>query len=253
MFLTNFQTACGIWCALVLCASGQNAAPTREERIDAAEARLRELAQNNDIGGPRRPMSPEMRAVDRNLLDHLGADDLAKMSLDDPLLKWACADVFLRCMGRFEQLNPQQKLVLADMRRRGEAVSPMLLKLISENQENIIEFSILGKIGYLDTVRIEPFLEYARKLLRERTKTMTDGSAGAASYTLSRYGSREDEALLEWVIKERSYVASGLTKDLKTMRARLDPQPESGAGRQDVPSSDPGTDARPGSGTGDHP
>lgn len=71
----------------------------------------------------------------------------------------------------------------------------MLLKLISENQENRIEFSILGKIEALDTVRIEPFLGYARKLLRERTQTMTD--AEVASYILARHGTREDKALLE--------------------------------------------------------
>ena len=71
------------------------------------------------------------------------------MTLDDPLLKWAYASVFLESMGPLEQLRPTLKLALADMRRRGEAVSPMLLRLISENQENRIEFSILGKIALL--------------------------------------------------------------------------------------------------------
>ena len=199
-------------------------------------------------------MSPEMQAVSRNsdLLDNLGAEDLAKMSLDDPLLKWAYARVFLDSMGPFEQLEPPLELALADMRRRGEAVSPMLLKLISENQENRIEFSILGKIEALDTVRIEPFLEYARKLLRERTQTMTD--AEVASYILARHGTREDKALLEWVIKERPFFTYSITKDLKILRARLDPPPPgSRPERRDIPSSNAGKDAGPAEGIKDHP
>ncbi len=218
-------------------------------------ARLRELAKNNDRGGPRRPMSPEMLAISRNpdLLDNLGAEDLAKMSLEDPLLKWAYASVFLRSMGPFEQLEPPLELVLADMRRRGEAVSPMLLKLISENQENRIEFSILGKIEHLDTVRIEPFLEYARRLLRERTKTMTGGAAGVASYILGRHGTQEDEALLEWVLKERPYVASDLTKALKILRARLNPPPSAPRPeRREIPSPNVGSVGSPAKDAGNH-
>lgn len=200
-------------------------------------------------------MSPEMDAVsnDPDLLDNLRAEDLAKMSLDEPLLKWAYACVFTRSMGPFEQLETPLELVLADMRRRGEDVSPMLLKLISENQENRIEFSILGKIEHLDTVRIEPFLEYSRKLLRERTQTMTAGAAGAACYTLSRHGTKEDEALLEWVIEERPYVASEFTGGLKILRDRLNP-PQSGSRpeRRDIPSSNDGKGVGPAEGMEDH-
>lgn len=204
-------------------------------------------------------MSPEMFAISRNpdLVENLRAEDLAKMTLDDPLLKWAYAEVFLRCMGPFEQLEPPQELALADMRRRGEAVSPMLLKLISENQENRIEFSILGKIGYLDTVRIEPFLEYARRLLRERTQTMTGEAAGAAAYILARHGTKEDEALFEEVIKVRPYVKYTFTKELKVLMARLNPKPEIDPGhrpeRRGTPSSNAKSDAHSATGTEDHP
>ena len=239
---------CGVWCALALFAAGQDAVPNAGDRLQAeTAARLREFEKNNNRGGPRRPMSPEMDEVSNHpdLVTNLKAEDLAKMTLDDPLLKWAYARVFLDSMGPFEQLEPPLELVLADMRRRGEAVSPMLLKLISENQENNIESSILGKVGYLDTIRIAPFLEYARKLLRERTQTMTDYAAGAASYILGQHGTKEDEVLFEWVIKVRPYVAPDLTKDLKILRDRLNPhQPESRPVRRETPSSNAGSDAR---------
>lgn len=254
MFQIDSKAACGIWCALMLGASGQNAAPNSGDRLEAETAeRLREFAKNNNMGGPRLPMSAEMNAIKSSQIENLSAEDLAKMTLDDPVLKYAYAQVFLRSMGPFEQLEPSQELALADMRRRGEAVSPMLLKLISENRENRIEFSILGKVGYLDTVRIEPFLEYARTLLRERTQTMTGGAAGVASTVLGQYGTLEDEDLLVWVIEERPYVAALLEKDLRNLRARLNPQPESRPERREIPTSNAGSNARSAEGAGDHP
>ena len=73
------------------------------------------------MGGPRRPISPELNAVNSTVLENLGAGDLEKMSLDDPVLKSAYVEVFLRSWGAFKQLEPPQELALADMRRRGEA------------------------------------------------------------------------------------------------------------------------------------
>lgn len=230
-------------CALIVCASGQNAEPNSGDRLEAENtARLREFEKNNDRGSPRRPISPELNAVSSSVLENLGAEDLARMTLDDPVLKAAYVSVL---MGSFEQMEPPQELALADMRRRGEAVSPMLLKLISENQENRIEFAILGKVEALDTVSIEPFLEYARKLLRERTKTMSGEAGGVACYTLSRHGTKDDVALLEWVIEERPYVASEFTDGLKILRDRLHPpQPETRPERRKIPSSNNNGDAR---------
>jgi hypothetical protein len=122
----------------------------------------------------------------------------------------------------------------------------MLLKLMAENQENVIEYRILTQIEYLGTVRVEPFVDYARRLLRERTKTMTVYSAGAATLILGRHGTKEDEALLEWVLKERPFVDHDVNKSLRDLRARLNPpQPESRPERREKPSSEPGNDSRP--------
>ena len=138
----------------------------------------------------------------------------------------------------------------------GEAVSTMLLKLISENQENRIEDAILIRIEHLDTVRIEPFLEYARKLLRERTQTMTGEAAGAAAYILARHGTKDDEALFEEVIKVRPYVKYTFTKELKVLRARLNPKPEVDpvprSERREIPSSNADSDARSAKGAENH-
>ncbi len=246
MFPINPKAVCATWCVLMACVSEQAAATPSGDRLEAETAvRLREFEKNHDRGGPRRPMSAEMRAIKPSQIENLTSENLAKMTVENPLLKRSYAEVFLRDMGQIEPLEPPQQLALADMRRRGESVSPMLLKLIAEHQENIIEGAILGGIEHLDTVRIEPFLEYARKLLRERAKTMTSYSAGVASYVVEQHGTKEDEALLEWVLKERPYVASDLTKALKILKARLNhesgPRPE----RREISSSNAGSGAHP--------
>jgi len=259
MLPINHKIVCGIWCALGLYAAGQDARPDFDRLAAENAAQLREFDKNHDFRRPRRDMSPEMQAISRNpdLLYNLGAEDLAKMSLDDPLLKYAYYRVFAGSIGDFNQMPrmaPQMKLVLADMRRRGEAVSPMLLKLIEENQESVIESAILTHIQYLDTVHIEPFVDYARRLLRERTKTMTDRSALNASGLLARHGTKEDEALLEWVSGEWPFMASEFTKDLRNLRARLNPpQPVSRPERREKPSSEPGSDARPSTSSNESP
>ena len=253
MFLINSKAACGVWCALALYSSGQDAAPNSGDRLQAeTAARLLELSKRGVQPDPHRRMSPEMDAVsnDPDLLDNLGAEDLAKMSLDDPLLKWAYACVFTRSMGPFEQMASEQKLALADMRRRGEAVSPMLLKLIEENRETRIEASILGKIEHLDTVRLEPFLQYARNLLRERTRSDVVASA---SGLLARRGTKEDIELFEWVLTQQPFAVTDLTGNLKILKTRLDtPPPAPRPERREFPSSNARSVARSAEGAVDH-
>jgi len=190
-------------------------------------------------------MSPEMDEVSNHpdLVKNLRAEDLAKMTLDDPLLKWAYANVFLRSMGQFEQLAPPQELALADMRRRGEAVSPMLLKLIEENRETPIEHSVLGDIENLGTVHLEPFLEYARKLLRERTRSDV---VAEASRLLARRGTKEDAELFEWVLTQRPFAVTDLTKSLKILKARLATPPSAPRPvRREIPSPNVGSAGSP--------
>jgi len=268
----NPKAACGVWCALLLCASGQDAAPTSGNRLqNDMEERLRKMSESANSGDrlqadmakrllemdksgnrpdPHRPASPELNAVDSTVIENLKAEDLAKMSLDDSVLKSAYANVFQRSMGAFEQLAPPQELALADMRRRGEAVSPMLLKLIEENRETLIESSVLGDIENLGTVHLEPFLEYARKLLRERLRSDV---VAEASRLLARRGTKEDIELFEWVLTQRPFAVTDLTKSLKILRDRLAsptaaPRPE----RREIPSPNVGSVGSPAKDTGNH-
>ncbi len=213
---------CPVLCALMLCAAAEESRPPESDPYKNPEAWMNSPSRRRP--DPGRPMSPEMRAVNPYDVDKLKEEDLAKMSLGDPLLKYAYVEVFTRSMNHLHQMGAQQELALADMRRRGESVSPMLLKLIEENQETRIESSVLGHIGDLGTVRLEPFLEYARKLLRERTQSTV---VAYASGLLASHGTKEDVELLEWLLKQQPFAVTDATDSLKALRERLNPpQPE---------------------------
>ncbi len=185
--------------------------------------------ETNNHPGPYRRYSKELNNVNPENLYGLDEAAFAGMTLNDPLLKLAYTNVFTQSLrningksqGQLLYTEPTEAPALADMRRRGESVTPMLLKLLEENQETGFETSLLGKIDQVGTIPIDPFMEYARNLLKNRTQTMSASAAGSAAELLSRYGSREDADLLRWVMKERSYVADSVTRKLDGLLQRL--------------------------------
>ncbi len=74
----------------------------------------------------------------------------------------------------------------------------------------------------MPTVNLDPYLEYARNILRERTQTMSASLAGCVSDLLSRHGSKEDVELLERILEERPFVAGSVSNGLKELKRRLD-------------------------------
>ena len=199
-------------------------------------------SQTKNYPGPHRSWSLEFQKVNPEDLYHIDAEGLAKMSADDPLLKYAYMDVFLRNVGGLDNLEPEQALVLADMRRRGEAVTLMLLKLAADNQETIYESALLSRIDQVKTVNLDPYVAYARNLLRERTQTMSASLAGAAASFLSRHGSKDDVELLRNVMEQRPYVADSVTRKLDGLVRRLEqPLPQTRPTMKDRSRTSEGT------------
>jgi hypothetical protein len=241
-----------VLCSLVLSAAAEESGAPEIDYSKNPEAWMNSPSRRRP--DPGRPMSPEMKAVSDHpeLLEKLKEEDFAKMSLDDPLLKYVCADIFTRSsLGRVGKMDAQQVMVLADLRRRGESASPMLLKVIEENQETPIESCILGLIDELGTVRLDPFLEYARKLVRERPNSDV---VAAAAILLAKQGTKEDITLLEGLLEQRPFAVTYATKSLKALRERLNPpQTETRPERREKPSSHAGSDAHSAKGTVKHP
>ena len=178
--------------------------------------------KTKDHGLPYRPISAELRGGDRNELDGLDESAFARLSLDDVLLKRAYHRVFQSGVGgKFQNLEPGISAALADMRRRGDTVTPMVLKLMDENHETGIETSVLVMIPEVGSIQLGPYLDYARKVLRERTQTMSGSLAGCAAMLLASHGTKEDAELLMWVMEVRPYVAPPVTNHLDSLNLRL--------------------------------
>ncbi len=189
--------------------------------LSSANAEMEMDPYPGDEPGPYRRWSPELQQVNPEPLYGMDAEGYARMSLDDPLLKYAYTKIFMRSLGDFQELEPMDALALADMRKRGESASPVLLKLLEENQETGFEIALLCFIDQVGTVSIDPFIDYARNLLRNRTQTMSGAAAGSAAILISKHGSLEDAELLRWVMKERPYVADSVTRKLDGLLQRL--------------------------------
>src|SRR5437762_732029 len=69
--------------------------------------------------------------VDEDKLMALDGTRLAAMSLDDPMLRVAYAQIFLRTGDG--QIQAWQSATQSDLLRRGDAATPLLLSLFEEN------------------------------------------------------------------------------------------------------------------------
>lgn len=176
--------------------------------------------EDENLAGKNRPLSQEYHQFDRDDLRGMTAEKLANMSLDDPLLRYAYIHTFLLNYGGLANLEPADALILEDMRRRGESITPLLLELARQNQDSMFESRLLNRIAEVGNIDLEPYIEYARTLLQERTQTMNSSLAECASLFLANHGSEQDLALLKKVIEERSYTARGVTKSLKVFESR---------------------------------
>jgi hypothetical protein len=187
-----------------------------------AKADVEMKPEDQNKTGLYRPWSEEFLQANPEHLYGMTAEKLAKMSLEDSLLRYAYIQIFLQNVGGLENLESEHALALADMRKRGEAITPLLLELAKQNQDTMFEPRLFNRIADVGTVNLEPYLEYARALLRERTQTMNSTLAECASKLLANHGSKQDLALLEQVISERPYVARGVSEKLKILKNRLE-------------------------------
>jgi hypothetical protein len=206
MFQCNKLIICGLLIGLALRAS----------------ANIEIKPEDENQTGRNRPLSQEFRKFERDDLHGMTAKRLANMSFEDPLLRHAYIDVFLRFMIDSNTPEPEDAAVLEDMRRRGDSITPLLLELARENQDSIFEGALLDQIAEVGNIDLEPYLQYARTLLRERTQTMNFVLAQPASMLLANHGLKPDLVLLEQVIAERPFTARDVTKSLEFFKRRLE-------------------------------
>jgi hypothetical protein len=112
-----------------------------------------------DHSGPYRPLS---EGLERDQMDLRGLDEAAyaSMSLDDIRLHNAYVSVLQTFRGgQLYAKDPEHVGALANLRKRSDTATPLLLKLLNENQETGFEVCLLINISAVRSLNLKPYLD----------------------------------------------------------------------------------------------
>jgi len=175
-----------------------------------------DLAVSKDYGISRR-MTTQL--VDESKLRDLREQDYSKMSLEDPLLQSAYVLVFLHVkdVKTGGGLRPELMAAFKDLKRRGDSVTPLLLKLMKENPYSRLESGALAAC-YIDAIDPKPLVEYARSALTTRWDTLPPGFVGSIAHLLIRKGIPSDLDLLREVVRKRPYLTDTIESEINAAK-----------------------------------
>jgi len=169
---------------------------------------------------------------------------LAQMSLDNPLLRAAYAQIFLLS----GKPTNWELAVRSDLLRRGNAATPVLLSLFEENPESELRAELMGKIEIIPTLDLEPFLNATRALFRKEGLNLPPRTCYQMAWLLERHGTAADSRILEQLrnhpVKEVGFV---IKPNIERMTKRLAQESGSDQAKARLPIA-PGT-ATPAPGT----
>lgn len=174
-------------------------------------------------------MRGNYRPLEDALMDAEAARDITTVQLqslpiDAPLLRLAYCNLFLgESNGQFDAREMRAECIvsLADIRRRGETVTPLLLDMLDKNRDTFLEGSILNFAPGIKTFGVEPFLEYARTAVRTRALTLNSANAGSMAALLASHGSESDLELLKRFVETRPYLSATISSHIKVLEQRL--------------------------------
>ncbi len=162
--------------------------------------------------------------IDRKVLENYRQGDFAVMALDNPLLAGAYLHVASHMGSHIIRGNPPRDdfewAAYEDLKRRGDGVALLLLRLCAENQYSTAEGQIISMVSYTPEINSEPFLEYIRKAIMERGQLLGSDNCSYFGYFLARFGTPSDTALLKKWGQDRPYVAADM--DALIRRAAID-------------------------------
>jgi len=157
-------------------------------------------------------------------LRNLKVDQLSKLPIGDPLLRLAYADLMaselmLQIYSRSQNIDYSfypawDVAALEDLRKRGDAVTPVLLDIATKNPNSGFETGVIGNAPYV-IKDLNPYLEYARNVLRNRTMEMNSSVAGTVAELLVRRGTPDDVERLRGLIKTRPYLTATIEGQLR--------------------------------------
>ena len=152
----------------------------------------------------------------------LTAAKAAALGLDDPLLRLAYAELFIASFDGDSEIPRWYSVAQADLRRRGDAATPLLLWLFDVHPSQQFREGLLLQIDSFPEIHTAPYVVAARnywQTLQMKTPPRTCYSIGRL---LSRHGSEEDLKILEEMKKHpQGEVGVVIQGDMLRMASRL--------------------------------
>jgi hypothetical protein len=231
----HYSNVIALCCCLF---SGISGAVFSQDALDRSE-QIVAAAKAADPSIPRKGLPTKFE--DPSSLFALKEADFAAMMPSDERLKAAWVDLLCGVPNGFprglrrdspevaEALkgpNPNRVHVFFDLQRRGNSATPHLIQLATELAETDFEASVIGLMPTLPGIEVAPYVEYCRKLLRERPRST---QIIYAAMLLSRHGSQEDISLIDKVAASRPFFRDSLQKSSTLLRSRLGSTPPTGS------------------------
>ena len=144
--------------------------------------------------------------------------ELESLSLDDPKLR--IAYVALANVGALKAANnplPHMRAALNDLRRRGDAATPLLLDIMDKNQNTSYEHAIPDVAKAVGTIKMGPYVDYFRRMIQTRPMEINASAFESATELFFVYGTTEDLDLVKKLAVRRPYLADALERTLELM------------------------------------
>jgi len=164
---------------------------------------------------------PSTVSNDEAVLRQLASGSVASIKISDPNLKIAYRELFRQRSG-----DPVWKGAISnDLKRRGADAVPILFELW--NEDTLFREEILFSLDSYPSIPAVKFLELTRTLVKSRLSDLSRRTCAAASTFLGRFGTQDDVALLELLVRRDPQGEIGWTasRHLNVLKKRLGTQP----------------------------
>jgi hypothetical protein len=162
-------------------------------------------------------------------LAQLNREKFAALSFGDELQKIAYSEVFIATFDHGGKVPLWYTLAEADLLRRGDSATPLLLELFDVYPHEYFRSGLLSRIDTFPTINLAPYLQAARNhwlTLGAKTPPRTCHAIGSF---LSRHGSAEDIKILQAMLDHPSAeVPLRARSNLRRLTERLSAAPKPG-------------------------
>ena len=136
--------------------------------------------------------------------------ELRGFELSDPKLRVAYYWVIKASKGGPEIVDNEISglvEVVKDIRRRGDATTPLWLDIMANNKDTRFEYRIPMIIEMFGTINMKPYVDYFREMVKTRWETINGGAFSVALETFYNHGTKDDVQMVMEIVKKRPFLA----------------------------------------------